>query len=112
MEEPTGALQPTGNSGFVDRDMVREIRTENWPPEMQKIEELALYECIDEAGRHWALCIDGAVYRAAMSAPIRTDLGPGASTVTQMNWWIEAFSPEHILMTVPGWPAEWEEGTR
>lgn len=51
MKEPSGALQPTGNSGFVDRDTLREIRTENWPAAAQCIEELALYECIDGAGR-------------------------------------------------------------
>ena len=109
MEEPTGALQPTGNTRFLDRDTVREIRTENWPPAMQQIEELALYECIDESRRHWTQCIDGAVYRAAMS-PMPDEYRPGMAVTLQQNWWVEAFSPEHIFMTVPGWPAEWEQG--
>jgi hypothetical protein len=105
MQVPVGMLSSTGICRFLDRDMVREIATDNWSPAMPQAEELALAEYLDEAGANWTLVIDGAVWRAAM--PIPPDYRYGTPMTLQKHWWVETLSPDHVLLRMRGWLDDW-----
>jgi|GEM_PF-5825722 len=106
-KQPVGELLTTGNVRFLGRSVMREWDRRELSSAMQLADEFAFVECLDEAGQHWTLVIDGAVFRAAVSS-WPDEIREEDTVRAQKNWWVEKFLPEHILMRLPGWEADWK----
>jgi len=101
----------TGTVGFVGRELVRGWDRSDYSSAIQEAEEIALVQCLDDAGEHWTQIIDGAVFRAAVSG-MPEEVHPGDTGELQKNWWVDRLAPEHILVLRRGWEEDWKRERR
>jgi hypothetical protein len=92
---PDGPIRGLWRCVFLSHDAMLEIWAndafDDWPEAARRAEELALVSGgTDATGTHWSVVMDAAVFRAAYMASHGS------------------FPPEQILVSLPGWPDDWE----